>query len=66
MNQTEQIFLIWACLALLSIISFIGVIFVNSFLKMAKDINEIKLSVSLQISKHQDLERRVEHLEDKR
>lgn len=63
MSITEQSFLIWACLALLTIISFVGIIFVNSFLKMAKDINDIKLNVSLQVSKHQDLKRRVCNLE---
>ena len=63
MNPTEQSFLIWACLTLLAIIAFVGVIFVNTFLKMAKDIGEIKTTVMVQASKHDSLEKRVEHLE---
>ena len=63
MNTTEQSVLIWACLTLLSIIAFIGVMFINSFMKMAKDINEIKTTVMVQSNKHNDLERRVENLE---
>ena len=63
MNPTEQSFLIWACVALLGVIAFIGAIFVNAFLKMAKDIGEIKTTVMVQASKHDSLEKRVEHLE---
>jgi hypothetical protein len=63
MTPVETKFLIWACLALLSIIAFIGAIFINSFLKMAKDINEIKTEIKVAGTKHDSLEKRVEHLE---
>lgn len=64
MTPIEIKFLVWACGALLAIIAFVGVIFVNSFLKMAKDIAEIKTIIAVQASKHEDLEKRVEHLEN--
>lgn len=63
MNTTEQSFLIWTCLTLLSIIAFIGVLFINYFIKMANDINAIKTTVMVQSNKHNDLERRVANLE---
>ncbi len=63
MTQIEVKFLIWACLALLSVIAFVGVIFINAFLKMAKDINSIKTTIAVQAEKHNDLEKRVNRLE---
>lgn len=65
MSAIEIKFLIWSCLTLLSVIAFVGVLFVNAFLKMAKDINEIKTTVTVQASKHDGLEKRVEHIETK-
>jgi len=65
MSVFEQKFLIWVCLTLLSIIAFVGVIFINSFLKMAKDIGVIKTTIQIQSTKHDSLEKRVEHLEEK-
>lgn len=64
MTPVEIKFLIWSCTALLGVISFVGIIFVNSFLKMAKDIAEIKTIIAVQASKHEDLEKRVENLEE--
>ena len=63
MTPLEQNFLIWACVTLLAVIAFIGAIFVHAFLKMAKDVSEIKTAVMVQASKHDDLERRVYQLE---
>lgn len=63
MNAVEIQFLVWACLALLSIIAFVGVLFINSFLGMAKDISVIKTTIQVQSTKHDGLEKRVEHLE---
>lgn len=65
MTPTEIKFLIWACITLLSIIAFVGVLFINSFLKMAKDVNEIKTEIKVAGTKHDSLEKRVEHLEDR-
>ncbi len=64
MTQTEQSFLIWSCLSLLAIIAFIGAIFVNAFLKMGKDVHEIKLALTEQKVKLEDFERRVDTIED--
>ena len=63
MTPIELKFLIWACMALLSIIAFVGVLFVNAFLKMAKDINTIKTTIEVQSTKHDGLEKRVIYLE---
>lgn len=65
MNHNEQQFLIWACLALLSIIAFALVLFVKAFLQMVKDVSEIKTALQVHGAKHEDLERRVEVLEEK-
>ena len=43
MTPIEIKFLIWACLTLLSIIAFVGILFINAFMKMAKDINTIAI-----------------------
>lgn len=65
MTPIEIKFLIWACLTLLSIIAFVGILFINSFLKMAKDINTIKTTIQVQSTKHDSLEQRVEKVEHK-
>jgi cell division protein FtsL len=65
MNPIEIKFLIWACLTLLSIIAFVGILFINAFMKMAKDINTIKTTIQVQSTKHDSLEQRVEKCEHK-
>lgn len=51
MTPFEIKFLIWAAVTMLGVIGFVGVIFVNSFLKMAKDIAEIKTIIAVQSTK---------------
>lgn len=63
MTELEIKVLIWACLTLLSVIAFVGILFINAFLKMAKDINDIKTTIQVQSTKHDNLEKRVEKLE---
>ena len=63
MTPIEIKFLIWACLTLLSIIAFVGILFINAFMKMAKDINTIKTTIQVQSAKHDSLEQRVEKVE---
>jgi len=63
MTAIELKFILYLTTTLLSIIAFVGVIFVKSFLKMAEDINEIKTDVKVASSKHDSLEFRVETLE---
>lgn len=65
MTPLETKFLIWACLSLLSVIAFVGVLFINAFMKMAKDINIIKTTIQVQSTKHDSLEQRVEKVEHK-
>ena len=65
MTPIEQKFIIWACLTLLSIIAFVGILFINAFMKMAKDINTIKTTIQVQSTKHDSLEQRVEKVEHK-
>lgn len=65
MTPIEQKFIIWACLTLLSIIAFVGILFINAFMKMAKDINTIKTTIQVQSTKHDSLEERVEKVEHK-
>lgn len=65
MTPIEVKFLIWTCITLLSIIAFVGVLFINAFMKMAKDINTIKTTIQVQSTKHDSLEQRVEKCEHK-
>lgn len=64
MTPTEQSFIIWACLALLAVIAFVGALFVNQFMAMAKDVNTIKTFCEVHVVKHDNLERRVTHIEN--
>lgn len=65
MTPVEIKFLIWACLTLLSVIAFVGILFINAFMKMEKDINTIKTTIQVQSTKHDSLEKRVENCEHK-
>lgn len=65
MTPTEQKFILWMCLTLLSVIAFVGILFINAFMKMAKDINTIKTTIQVQSAKHDSLEQRVEKVEHK-
>lgn len=49
---------------LLSIIGFIGVLGVNSLMRIANAVNEIKVNIKEIATKHDALERRVENLEE--
>lgn len=62
-NETQ--FLIWAVLALLAILGFIGGLAVKALMSLAKDVSEIKISIREVAVKHEDLETRVSKLEDK-
>lgn len=65
MTPLETHFLLWACSALLAILAFVGALAVKALMKMASDINEIKISVKEQSAKHDGLEKRVEIVEHK-
>lgn len=68
MNQTEQTFyrlMMVGIPILLTILGFIGALAVNALIKMGKDLNDIKVTIEKISTKHDGLEKRVEHLEDK-
>ena len=65
MNETIYTLLLWALPILLTILGFIGALAVNALMKLANDVGEIKLSIREVATKHEDLESRVERLEDK-
>lgn len=64
MNPNEIQFLIWSCVTLLAVIAFIGVVFINYFMGMAKDINKIKTFCEVHTEKHHSLEERVSKIEN--
>lgn len=64
MTPTEQSFIIWACLTLLAVIAFVGVLFVNQFMAMVKDINTIKTFCEVQVERHENLVKRVSDIEN--
>lgn len=57
--------LLWFVATLLSIIAFVGVVFVNYFIKLVKDVGEIKTELGIANEKHDGLERRVSVVEKK-
>ena len=65
LSSNETQFLIWAVLALLGILGFIGALAVKSLMSLATDVNEIKVSIREVATKHEDLEQRVERIENK-
>jgi hypothetical protein len=65
MNETIYTLLLWAMPILLTILGFIGTLAVKALMKLANDVGEIKLSIREVATKHEDLECRVERLEDK-
>ena len=63
MSPTEQSFVLWSLLSLLGVLAFVGALGVNALIKMARDINEIKVMVMHVDTKHDELEKRVKNLE---
>ena len=63
LTGNESQFLVWAILALLAILAFIGGLVANSIIKMGNDIGEIKIAVNTVAVKHDATEKRVERLE---
>lgn len=65
LTGNESQFLVWAVLALLAVLAFIGGLVANAIIKMGNDINEIKIAVNTVATKHDEIEKRVIRLEDK-
>lgn len=61
-NETQ--FLIWAILALLAVLAFIGALVANAIIKMGNDIGEIKIAVNTVATKHDEAEKRITRLEE--
>ena len=55
MNPVETSFLLWGCGVLLAILSFIGALAVSQLMKMANDINQIKITIGRVDEKHTSL-----------
>lgn len=55
MTQTEVSFILWGCGILLGILSFVGIIAVNQLMKMAFDLNQIKVIIGKIDTKHDAL-----------
>jgi hypothetical protein len=63
MTPLEFKFLVWAIGVLLGILAFVGALAVQQLMKMSSDINEIKTTLQVVSTKHEDLEKRVERVE---
>lgn len=64
LTGNESQFLVWAILALLAVLAFIGALVANAIIKMGSDIGEIKVAVNTVAVKHDATEKRVERLEN--
>jgi hypothetical protein len=56
--------LLWVIGILLGILGFVGVVFVNYFIKLVNDVGSIKTNLEVHGAKHEALEERVSRLED--
>lgn len=65
MSPIELKFCFGLLAILLATLSFIGGLGVKALIRMSRDLNEIKTLVSVQATKHDNLEKRVETIEDK-
>lgn len=65
LTGNESQFLVWAILALLAVLAFIGALVANAIIKMGSDISEIKVAVNTVAVKHDETEKRVARLESK-
>ena len=64
LTGNESQFLVWAVLALLAVLAFIGALVANAIIKMGNDISEIKIAVNTVAVKHDATEKRVDKLEE--
>ena len=64
LTENETRFLIWAILAVLTALAFIGALVAKAIIKMGTDIGEIKLVVNTVATKHDETEKRVTRLEE--
>ena len=60
MTPTETSFLLWVCGILLAILAFIGALAVSQLIKMATDLNEIKVFCGKMTAQHEALVEKVD------
>lgn len=62
--MTEPLTFGWLVPILLGVLSFIGILAVKQFMAMNKNLNDLNTKFAVMIEKHDNLEKRVEKLED--
>jgi hypothetical protein len=62
-QNTMYTFFIWVMPILLGVLAFVGALGVKALIKMANDLSEIKTEVKVLVTKHDEHDRRIEHLE---
>jgi hypothetical protein len=62
-QQTMYTVFIWVMPILLGVLAFVGALGVKALIKMANDLSEIKTEVKVLVTKHDEHDRRIEHLE---
>jgi hypothetical protein len=62
-QQTMYTVFIWIMPILLGVLAFVGSLGVKALIKMSNDLNEIKTEVKVLVAKHDEHDRRIEHLE---
>jgi uncharacterized protein YoxC len=65
LTENETTLLIWIIGVLLTVISIVLIRAANALIGMAKDVNEIKSFTKILMEKHNHLEKRVDHIENK-
>jgi hypothetical protein len=65
MDSTIYTLMVWTIPVLLSVLAFIGALAVNALMKLANDVNEIKINLGKVSAKHEDLEDRIVRIENK-
>lgn len=65
MDETIYKLLLWALPLLLAVLGFIGALAVNSLIKLADSVNQIKVTIEGMAKSHEGLEKRVNHIEEK-
>lgn len=65
MDATIYQILIWTLPVLLGILAFIGTLAVKALVALANDVNEIKVTIATILQRHDGLEKRVDHIDER-
>lgn len=63
MDKTIYKLLLWSLPIFLGIISFIGILAVNSIISLSSEVHQINTSLQVEISKRDDLEKIVQYMQ---